>query len=136
MKMIRTSEAFANRDYEGEAVGDCGHWHEGVAVQKTCKWEPLYGKAAVMATGACEKISNKPRKMLRCLFDTYRVFPSTGPTRGSNAAKHARKKRFIGSTRKPSVTQSGGGGKSGTKTNDDFAETRTTYCGRLCEPLK
>ena len=72
-KLLSSAEAFANRDYHGQPVDTAGHWHQGVAMQRTCRWEPWFGTTAETTTTAVTQHAGQPEKQLQCVLENYRV---------------------------------------------------------------
>ena len=72
-KLLHCAEAFAARDYQGRPVDSLGQWHQGVAMQRTCRWEPWCGTTAQATETAVAECTGQPEKQLHRIFETYRV---------------------------------------------------------------
>ena len=72
-KLLRCAEAFAGRDYQGRPVDSLGQWHQGVAMQRTRRWEPWCGTTAQATETAVAECTGQPDKQLHRIFETYRV---------------------------------------------------------------
>ena len=72
-KLLSSAEAFANRDYHGRPVDTAGHWHQGVAMQRTCRWEPWFGTTAEKTSTAVTQHAGQPEQQLQCVLENYRV---------------------------------------------------------------
>ena len=72
-KLLHCAEAFAARDYQGRPVDSLGQWHQGVAMQRTCRWEPWCGTTAQATDTAVAECTGQPDKQLHPIFETYRV---------------------------------------------------------------
>ena len=72
-KLLRCAEAFAGRDYQGRPVDSLGQWHQGVAMQRTCRWEPWCGTTAQATETAVAECTGQPEKQLHRIFERYRV---------------------------------------------------------------
>ena len=72
-KLLRCAEAFAARDYQGRPVDSLGQWHQGVAMQRTCRREPWCGTTAQATDTAVADSTGQPDRQLHRVFQTYRV---------------------------------------------------------------
>ena len=72
-KLLHCAEAFAARDYQGRPVDSLGQWHQGVAMQRTCRWEPWCGTTAQATETAVAECTGQPEEQLHRIFETYRV---------------------------------------------------------------
>ena len=83
-KLLHCAEAFAARDYQGRPVDSLGQWHQGVAMQRTCRWEPWCGTTAQATDTAVAECTGQPDKQLHPIFETYRVtLPSSRKEAGA-----------------------------------------------------
>ena len=67
-KLLRSAEAFAARDYQGRPVDSLGQWHQGIAMQRTSRWEPWCGRTAEETENAVLECVGRPEKQLRRIF--------------------------------------------------------------------
>eukprot|EP00959_Pyramimonas_sp_CCMP1952_P061141 1277773-Pyramimonas_sp.AAC.1 len=58
--LLRCAEAFAGRDYRGRPVDSLGQCHQGVAMQRTCQWEPWCGSTAQETETAVAECTGQP----------------------------------------------------------------------------
>ena len=72
-KLLRCAEAFASRDDLGEPIDSFGHWHQSVAMQRTCRWEPWSSTSAQATATAVAKFDGHPQKQVRRIFEKYRL---------------------------------------------------------------
>ena len=92
-QLLRSAEAFANRDYQNQPIDSLGRWHQGVATQRTSRWEPWNGNAAQTAHDAVCQHVGQPLKQAKQLFHNYRDTPPEDVTIDSSAAQLAVDKR-------------------------------------------
>ena len=71
--LLRCAEAFASRDYRGRPVDNLGQWHQGVAMQRTCRWEPWRGTTALATETAVAECTGQPEKQLHRIYENYHV---------------------------------------------------------------
>ena len=72
-KLLRCAEAFAGRDYQGRPVDSLGKWHQGVAMQRTRRWEPWCGTTAQATETAVAEYTGQPEKQLHQIYERYCV---------------------------------------------------------------
>ena len=102
-KLLRCAEAFAGRDYQGRPVDSLGQWHQGVAMQRTCRWEPWRGTTAQATETAVAECTGQPEKQLHRIYETYRVsLPgSREKTRAAQPVRQSKQRRI--STMRPAT---------------------------------
>ena len=95
-KLLRCAEAFANRDYQGRPVDSLGQWHQGVAMQRACRWEPWCGTTAQATETAAAECTGQPEKQLHRIHERYRVgLPgSREKTRAAQPARQGKQRRI------------------------------------------
>ena len=95
-KLLRCAEAFAGRDYQGRPVDSLGQWHQGVAMQRTCRWEPWCGIIAQATETAVAECTGQPEKQLHRIFERYRVaLPgSREKTRAAQPVHQSKQRRW------------------------------------------
>lgn len=72
-KLLRCAEAFAGRDYQERPVDSLGQWHQGVAMQRTSRWEPWCGTIAQATETAVAECTGQPDEQLHRIYQRYRV---------------------------------------------------------------
>ena len=72
-KLLRSAEAFCNRDDQGHPTDGHGQVHSAVAMQRTCRWEPWCGTSAQATASAVAECAGDPQKQLRRIFQKYHV---------------------------------------------------------------
>ena len=87
-KLLHCAEAFAARDYQGRPVDSLGQWHQGVAMQRTCRWEPWCGTTAQATETAVAEFTGQPEEQLHRIFATYRVALTGTRTSTPDPAAH------------------------------------------------
>ena len=102
-KLLRCVEASAGRDYQGRPVDSLGQWHQGVAMQRTCRLEPWCGTTAQATATAVAECTGQPEKQLHRIYERYRVgLPgSREKTRVAQPVRQSKQRRI--STMRPAT---------------------------------
>ncbi len=124
-KMIRTNETLQTEIIQGKQWATAVT--SAIVVQKTRNSESFFGKAAEMAIDAREQTNpTKFRDAMSMHIKSFHVpgQPETPALQNMRGANRPPAQPIISAMRNLEKQ------KSGYKFNNDFGETRTTYCGR------